>query len=144
MSELEGVATNWDQRHRRRIYCDVPRDKLVDAVKILRGEPAVRFSTASGTDMREAVEILYHFSIDCDGYILSLRVTLPKDDLKVDSLAPLMNGAVWIEREMREMLGVEFTGNPDQSRLLLADDWPQGDYPLRHDGKGREGKKAAE
>jgi len=39
----------------------------------------------------------------------------------------------WIEREMRELLGITFEGHPDPRRLLLPDNWPDGVYPLRQD-----------
>jgi NADH:ubiquinone oxidoreductase subunit C len=34
---------------------------------------------------------------------------------------------------MWEMLGINFSGHPNLKRLLLADDWPEGKYPLRQD-----------
>ena len=82
------------------------------------------------------MEILYHFSEDSTGKIYSLRVKVPKDDLKIDSLTSLIKGAEFIEREIFEMLGIEFTGHPNLTRLLLAEDWPEGIYPLRRDEKG--------
>jgi Ni,Fe-hydrogenase III component G len=51
----------------------------------------------------------------------------------VDSLASTIKGAAWIEREMHELLGIEFTGNQDLRRLLLSEEWPEGVYPLRRD-----------
>jgi len=36
---------------------------------------------------------------------------------------------------MHELLGIYFIGHPDLSRLLLADEWPEGVYPLRKDYK---------
>ncbi|MCX6358013.1 MAG: NADH-quinone oxidoreductase subunit C, partial [Candidatus Aureabacteria bacterium] len=55
-----------------------------------------------------------------------------------DSLAPVLKAAEWIEREIHEMLGVRFTGHPNLKRLLLADDMPEGRYPLRRDGENQE------
>jgi hypothetical protein len=42
-------------------------------------------------------------------------------------------GAAWSEREFRDAVGVEPVGHPDPRRLMLADDWPEGLYPLRRD-----------
>jgi NADH-quinone oxidoreductase subunit C len=58
-------------------------------------------------------------------------VIADKKNPRIDSITPLFPGADWIEREMWEMLGIEFTGHPDMKKLLLCDDWPQGNYPLR-------------
>ena len=41
----------------------------------------------------------------------------------------------WIEREIHELLGVEFRNHPDMRHLLLADDWPADNHPLRKDWK---------
>ncbi len=84
-------------------------------------------------DTRTHLEILYHFSIEYLNVLISLRVKLDKQEPKVTSLAPVFKGANWIEREMNELLGIDFQGHPDLRRLLLADEWPQGVYPLRRD-----------
>jgi Ni,Fe-hydrogenase III component G len=67
--------------------------------------------------------------------VVSFRVRLEKTGLSIDSLANLFEGANWIEREMNELLGIEFRGHPDMRRLLLPDEWPEGVYPLRRDYK---------
>jgi len=135
---------SWEERRGRRFYCDVSREKIAEVARAIIETHRLRFVTASGTDTRFAVEILYHFSMDDEGAVLSLRVALPKAPsgaegsppeahLEVDSLAPFLKAAEWIEREIREMLGVNFKGHPDPQRLLLSDDWPSGNYPLRRD-----------
>ena len=128
--------SRWEERHGRRFYADVAADTLVSIARGLCETWRLRFITISGTDMRAAIELLYHFSADAEGAVLSLRVTLPKERPEIDSLAPHLKAAEWVERELREMLGVEFRGHPDPRRLLLADDWPEGVYPLRHDSGG--------
>jgi len=119
-----------------RIYLDIKREDLKEVVEYLFLDRDMRFVTASGIDGRKEMEILYHFSEDSTGKIYSLRVKIPKDDLKIDSLTSLIKGAEFIEREIFEMLGIEFTGHPNLTRLLLAEDWPEGIYPLRRDEKG--------
>ena len=81
------------------------------------------------------MEILYHFTIEEINLLISLRVKLPKEKLAIDSLATTIKGANWIEREIHELLGIEFRGHPDLRRLLLSDDWPKGVHPLRRDYK---------
>jgi formate hydrogenlyase subunit 5 len=46
-----------------------------------------------------------------------------------------MPAAEWIEREIQDLLGIRFDGHPNPKRLILADDWPEGVYPLRKDFK---------
>ncbi len=120
-------------RSERRVYVTIKKEILPKLARYLFNDVKARFSTASGVDTRKAVEILYHFSIDEIGLIVSLRVRMEKPDLEVESLTPLMKGADWIEREMHEMLGIDFKGHPNLKHLLLKDDWPEGNYPLRRD-----------
>ncbi|WP_392563104.1 hydrogenase large subunit [Orbus sturtevantii] len=49
------------------------------------------------------------------------------------SVTPLVPAAVWGEREIRDMYGLEPIGIPDARRLVLPDDWPDELYPLRKD-----------
>jgi NADH-quinone oxidoreductase subunit C len=41
------------------------------------------------------------------------------------------------EREVHDILGVQFTGHPDLARLLLPDEWPDGVYPLRKEFRSK-------
>ncbi|MEO6121540.1 MAG: NADH-quinone oxidoreductase subunit C [Acidimicrobiales bacterium] len=60
-----------------------------------------------------------------------IRVQVPADDVRVDSLFPLYPGTEAMEREAYDLLGVRFDGHPDLTRILLPEDW-EG-YPLRKD-----------
>ncbi len=120
-------------KSKNRIYFTINKAILTQTVKYLFNDVKARFSTASGVDTRKAIEILYHFSVDEIGLIVTLRVILDKPDLEVDSLTPFMKCAEWIEMEMHEMLGVNFKGHPNLKHLLLKDDWPKENYPLRRD-----------
>ena len=62
---------------------------------------------------------------------LCIRVKLSGNDAVVDSLFPVWKGANWLEREIFDMFGIQFTGHPDLRRIVLPDDW-EG-HPLRKD-----------
>lgn len=117
----------------RRVYLRVDREQLTDLARYLHEEHGCRFSIATGIDTRTGVEILYHFSHDATGVYYTIKVCLPKDDLRVNSLAVFLPAANWIEREIREMLGVTFVGHPNPVPLLTAEDWPADQFPLRRD-----------
>lgn len=122
-----------NDRSLRRVYVTIKKESLPKITRYLFNDVRARFLTASGVDTRSAVEILYHFSIDEIGLIITLRVIMENSDLEIESLSSIMKCAEWIEREIHEMLGVNFKGHPNLKHLLLKDDWPKGNYPLRKD-----------
>ncbi|MBU1726757.1 MAG: NADH-quinone oxidoreductase subunit C [Candidatus Omnitrophica bacterium] len=131
----EGLGSkilDWKEHSARRIYFLIDQKDIVEVTKLLFKELGLRFSIATGTDTPEGFEMLYHFSHDNTGQFYSVRVLIKnKEKPEIDSIAPLFPGAEWIEREIWELVGINFKGHPNLKRLLLADDWPEGDYPLR-------------
>lgn len=118
----------------QRVYIEIKPESLVKMCKYVFKDLGARFNIASGVDTRYYMEILYHFTFDNINLLLSFRVKMDKSKkLEIDSIAPLFKGANWIEREMHELLGINFKGHPNLRKLLLSDDWPEDVYPLRWD-----------
>lgn len=115
----------------KRVYIEIGKERAHELARFLYEEKGFRFATATGTDTRRGLEILYHFSMDKTGVIYSVRTVVPRDNPKITSLATFLPAANWIEREMWELLGIEFEGHPNLKRLLTAEDFPEGYYPLR-------------
>lgn len=120
-------------RSPKRAYLAVRPEGLTRVAGHLVRELKARFNTASGVDMGDRLEVLYHFTIESLNLVISLRVTPSGDCPELDSLTPLFPAANWIEREIHEMLGIRFRNHPDLRRLLLPDEWPDGVHPLRRD-----------
>ncbi len=72
---------------------------------------------------------------------LQVRIRVPEDDLKVQSITSLWKGANWPERECFDMFGIRFEGHPYLRRLLMWDEFPahplRKDYPLEGMGEER-------
>ena len=120
------------EKSRKRIYVNVPdKETALEVVKFLFVDEGLRFSIASGVDTREGVEILYHMNEDRAGRIVTVRALAEKPHPEMPTATSFMDGALWIEREIHELLGVNFKGHPGLKKLLLPDDWPDGVYPLR-------------
>ena len=62
---------------------------------------------------------------------LRLRVQVPADDATCPSLFDVHPGTEAFEREVYDMYGIEFTGHPDLTRILMPEDWDG--FPLRKD-----------
>ncbi|MCD6117215.1 NADH-quinone oxidoreductase subunit C [bacterium] len=124
----------WAEHNSRRIYIDIDNEDIEEFTRYIFKELKGRFIIASGVDTPYGViEILYHFDFFQLPQVLSLRIKTEKPDPEVASIAAIIKGAEWIEREIAELLGVNFKGHPDMKHLLLPDDWPEGSYPLRRD-----------
>lgn len=130
--ELGQKIIEWKENGNRRIYFTIDKKDIFKTAEFLFKKLNLRFVIASGMDTPAGFEILYHFSLDKTGEVYSARVLIKdKEHPEIGSIAPLFPGAEWIEREIWELLGINFKGHPNLKRLLLADDWPEGEYPLR-------------
>src|SRR5436309_1313423 len=127
---------------------------LLDVCRFLRDDSRLRFdilNCISGVDYLEPdpkkvaragfephLEVVYHLQSFSHKHRFVLKVLLPrwKDDKpgalpEVPSVTSLWRTADWHEREVYDLSGVSFTGHPDLTRILLAEDW-EG-HPLRKD-----------
>jgi Ni,Fe-hydrogenase III component G len=121
------------EKSRSRVYIDIHPQSIVNVGKYMFKDLGARFNIASGVDTRTNIEILYHFTLEPIDLLVSFRVKLDKNKPEIDSLVNEFHAANWIEREMHELLGINFKGHPNLKRLLLSDQWPDGVYPLRQD-----------
>jgi Ni,Fe-hydrogenase III component G len=122
-------------KSKNRVYIEIKPEKLVDVGGYIFKDLGARFNIASGLDAREHIEILYHFTIEEIDLLISVRVKLDRKKPQIDTLTSVCEAANWIEREMHELLGIDFKGHPELTRLLLSDQWPDKVYPLRQDYK---------
>ncbi|HWL43382.1 MAG TPA: NADH-quinone oxidoreductase subunit C [Ilumatobacter sp.] len=62
---------------------------------------------------------------------LRVRVQVPEAEPAIPSLFDLHPGTEAFEREVFDMFGIDFTGHPDMTRILMPEDWDG--HPLRKD-----------
>jgi NADH-quinone oxidoreductase subunit C len=99
-------------------------------------EPDAKKAPKAGFDPH--LEVVYHVQSLRHGHRFVLKLILPrwKNDKpgelpEVPSVNPVWRAADWHEREVYDLVGVVFTGHPDLTRILLAEDWVG--HPLRKD-----------
>lgn len=122
----------------------VPREQIITVARYFRDTPGLVYnflSDISSVDFYEPYggygdrpgrfAVSYHLLSMLYRRRLRLKVYLPEDDPVVDTVIEVWPGANWFEREIWDLMGIEFRGHPDKRRLMLPDDW-QG-HPLRRD-----------
>ncbi len=118
----------------------VAREAILDALRLLRDEPSLRYSHCSDVTAVDYLDlgieprfcVVYHLYSFQNNHRLRLRAPVPEDDPQIDSCAALYPTANWHEREVFDLFGIGFRGHPDLKRILLPDDW-DGPPPLRKD-----------
>jgi membrane-bound hydrogenase subunit beta len=132
--DLGAKALELANPDRRRIFLKVAPDDLVAAVTLLRDKYDCSYlSTISGLDKGETFEVIYHFASPVT--TVHVRTEAPRSDPRLPSICAVIPGAVLYEREIQEMFGIVVEAIPDPRRLMLPDDWPDGQYPMRKDWK---------
>ena len=132
-SQLTDAVLAIEERSPRRTWMTVRPERIREVARYLFEDAGGRLATMTGVDGRDQIEVLYHFCFDHLGGVVTVRAQAAKPTPEIDSVTPIIEAANWIEREIHDLLGMNFRGHPDMRRLLLADDWPEGLYPLRRD-----------
>ena len=122
----------------------VPADRLIEAATFLRDDPESAFDfcsdvTASDYPHRpQRFDVIYCLYSTRHRHRVRLKVHAAEDQ-PVPSVTGLWPAANWLEREVYDLFGVNFTGHPDRRRILMPEDWqghPQRkDYPLEGPGE---------
>jgi formate hydrogenlyase subunit 5 len=115
----------------RRAYILVKRGRHREAISLLlKHIEETGISTISGTDLKDEIELNYHMR--CSGAV-TIKNRVPREKPWIQTITDLIPGASFYEREIFDLLGVMFKGHPNLKRLMLPEDWPKGNYPLRKD-----------
>jgi NADH-quinone oxidoreductase subunit C len=134
LAHINDKLLGTERKTNNRVYLLCEAEQAYYVNKFLFEDVGARFLIVTGIDSEDCFEVLYHYSYDQTGCVITIKAFVrDKQHPKIQSIAPFLPGAEWIEREIHDLLGIEFPGHPDMRRLILADDWPEGVYPLRKD-----------
>ena len=113
----------------------VKSDKLLDVTRYLRDKLSFDYlNNVTSVDYPDRFEVVYQVSsMDRGGAPLTLKVNAARENPTVPSLVPVYRGADFQEREVYDLMGIQFPGHPNLHRILLWDGF-EG-YPLRKDYK---------
>lgn len=130
---IDGTPTLW-----------VGKNNIITVLKYLKNEVSQPFNmlfdlTAIDERTRQKrngqpdsdFTVVYHLtSLDRNSDI-RLKVALKEKDLNIPSITGIWESANWYEREVFDMFGINFSGHPRLSRILMPSSWKG--YPLRKD-----------
>ncbi len=138
----ERVAGVRNKVARKTLWIRVEKEKFKEAMQFFKdvADQYPHFSIISCTDLGNTIELNYHFALGYGGrleeYVVTFKVELPKDDLKIDSIADIFPAVIYSEREIKEMMGVDVINIPDGRHMFLTKDFPPDVYPWRRDEAG--------
>ena len=114
----------------------VRRDEITSVLKVLRDTPELEYQQlmeiagVDYPDREERFELVYELLSLTKNRRIRVKVTTDESS-PVPSVTSLWPVAAWLEREVFDMYGVGFAGNPDLRRILT--DYGFEGYPQRKD-----------
>ncbi len=137
LREFDPEAIEEAREFRGEVTLYISRARLRKVCEFLRDVPELNFnylSDVTAVDLYPAeprFEVVYHLRSLEPHARLRLKVRLSGDNPKIDSVVPVWPGANSFEREVFDLMGIQFEGHPFLRRILLPEDW-EG-HPLRKD-----------
>lgn len=112
---------------------DVEKERIREIMRYLRDHSMYECKSIIdivGTDMGERLELLYILRSIRYSSLIGVRVRLREGE-GIATVTEIYEGANWLEREVYDMLGIDFVGHKDQRRLLT--DYGFEGHPLKKD-----------
>jgi NADH-quinone oxidoreductase subunit C len=127
---VSGVVEEWNSRD---VW--VKPEAVLDVCRFLKEDSDLRFDylvSISAVDYIEYFEMVYHLLSMTNNHSVVLKAKCwGREDLSVPSIKDLWQGADFQEREIYDLMGINFSGHPNMKRLLLWEGFPG--HPQRKD-----------
>ena len=140
MKSLEEIKKDIESRTSAQVVIEgnslvVPKEKLSEVALFLKGNPEYTMdflSCVTGVDYTAHLEVVYHlYSMTKKHGPIVLKVRTDREAAKVPSVTPIWRSAEYQEREIYDLVGVNFESHPDLRRILMWDGFQY--HPLRKD-----------
>ncbi|MFT4569592.1 MAG: NADH-quinone oxidoreductase subunit C [Hyphomicrobiaceae bacterium] len=115
---------------------EVDPDRIDAVAAFLKSHDELDFDgllNLTGVDgpARGKIQVVYEMTSFTFRHDLVLKVDCDREAPRTKTLCGVWRAANWLEREVYDLLGIDFEGHPDLRRILLPDDWVG--HPLRKD-----------
>lgn len=138
MEQVSGALKEYgpaEQVRKNRIRVNTDPQKILSAIKAAQQFlDCDHLILISCTDDTGSFGLTYHLT-GPHRTVISLAVAVPRESPQVSSVSDILPPAAIYERQIHDLFGIVFLGHPGLSRLMLNEDWPDGEYPLRKDWK---------
>lgn len=123
-----------NERDSHRPYVVIHSSRWSQAALTLRDHEELRcdyLRNLSGVDQETHLEVAYHLLSLTHKNEYCVKVKTDREQPSIPSVAPVWATANWNEREVYDLLGIDFPGHPNLVRIMMPDDWVG--HPLRKD-----------
>jgi NADH-quinone oxidoreductase subunit C len=121
----------------------VDADQIVEVCRYFRDTSGLEYNFLSDVTAVDYLPneprfaVCYHLYSMVHNRRIRIKVYLPGDEPKIESITGVWLSANFQEREAYDMFGIVFEGHPNLRRILMPEDWegyPQRkDYPLGYE-----------
>ncbi|MEW9702336.1 NADH-quinone oxidoreductase subunit C [Paenibacillus sp. SI8] len=123
-----------NEKDAHRPYVVIHNGRWTQAAKVMRDHEELACNylrNLSGVDQETHLEVAYHLLSLSHNREYCVKVKTDRDQPSIPSAAPIWPTADWNEREVYDLLGIDFPGHPNLVRIMMPDDWVG--HPLRKD-----------
>lgn len=107
------------------------REAITRAAKDLSCDHVVQISAV---DNGKTFELIYNLT-GPHRSVVSIAIELPRDKPEAPTTSDILPPAGLYERQIHDLLGIVFVGHPNLKRIILNEDWPENEFPMRKDWK---------
>lgn len=125
----------------------VKRERILDVMKFLKEDPALEYDFLADLtavdylkmEQSPRFQVVYNLRSMKHNRRFRVKVPVPENDCRIETVNGLWKTAAWLEREVYEMYGITFDNHPDLRKLLMPEAYEyfplRKDYPLRGRGE---------
>ena len=114
----------------------VPPENLVPVCRFLRENEDMAFDlplqmTAVDYIKENVFELVYYLYSSRKKHGIVVKSRIDRAAATIASVTPIWSGMDWQEREILDLMGINFTGHPNPKRIMMWEGFPG--HPLRKD-----------
>ena len=125
------IDAKWD---RQELTITVPKESIVEACKAAQAAGYGFFEDLTAVDwypQEPRIQLSYHILSMTLKQRVRIAVRLDSADLSISTIIAVWPAANFYEREVFDLFGVNFSGHPRLTRIMMPDNWDG--HPLRKD-----------